>query len=119
MKKTRSALENVCPYTKTISLIGSYWNLMIIKELYLQQKMHDRKEMRFNELLKCLEPISSKTLTAKIRELQDFGIIIRKVVDNTPVLITYELTEKGIDLNRVMDAMADWSTKWNIKKESK
>ena len=89
---------------------------MIIKELYLRQKMHNRREMRFNELLMCLEPISSKTLAAKIKELQEYEIVARKVFDDTPVLITYELTEKGVDLNKVLDAMAEWSVKWNMNK---
>ena len=99
-----------CPYEKTINIIGSVWSLMVIKTLYL-----NNAEMRFNELLKSLKPISSKTLSAKLKELAEVEIINRNVIPESPVRITYELTEKGRDLNEVLDAMAAWSLKWNME----
>lgn len=83
---------------------------MIIKTLYLYGK-----EMRFNEFLKNLKPISSKTLSAKLKELAKVEIINRNVIPETPIRIRYELTEKGRDLNEILDAMAAWSIKWNME----
>lgn len=83
---------------------------MIIKTLYLYGK-----EMRFNELLINLKPISSKTLSAKLKELAKVEIINRNVIPETPIRIRYELTEKGRDLNEILDAMAAWSIKWNME----
>jgi DNA-binding HxlR family transcriptional regulator len=108
--------QRFCPYGNTISIIGSYWNLMIIKEFYLQKKLANISEHRFNEILKNLAPISSKTLSTKLKELSNAGIMKRKVKDQTPVLITYELTQKGFELNKVMDAMAAWTVKWESQK---
>ncbi len=101
-----------CPYEKTISIIGSKWNLMILKEIYLQ-----KKSMRFNQLMRSLKPISSKTLSTKLKELVKAGILERIVIPESPVIINYELTEKGRTLNHVLDAMADWSLKWNMISE--
>ncbi|MFX0070501.1 MAG: winged helix-turn-helix transcriptional regulator [Candidatus Hermodarchaeota archaeon] len=108
-KKLKQAGLTECPIEKTISLVGSKWSLMILRELYLQNK-----PMRFNELLKALGKISSKTLSAKLKELTKCGIINRNVIPKTPIIINYELTEKGKAFNKVQDAMAEWSLEWNM-----
>jgi DNA-binding HxlR family transcriptional regulator len=107
VKKNEKKIE--CPIEKSISLIGSKWTLMIIRTLYL-----NKKPMHFNEILKDLNPISSKTLSSKLKELAKSEIIVRNVIPDTPVKIQYSLTEKGKDLNGMMNAMASWSLKWNI-----
>lgn len=110
MSLNQKSKQITCPIEKSISLIGSKWSLMIIRLLF----MNDSKPMRFNEMLKGLKPISSKTLTSKLAELKNIGVINRKVIDSTPVLIQYSLSEKGQELNGIMNAMADWSLKWNM-----
>ena len=82
---------------------------MIIRDLY-----YSTEPLRFNQLLRSLKPISSKTLSAKLKELQKLEIVKREAVSITPVVIHYSLTEKGKRLTEVMDAMAKWSLKWNM-----
>ena len=96
----------VCPYESTISIIGNKWSLMILRNFRFQP------EQRFNQILKSLKGISSKTLSSKLKELVEHGIVDKEVVSTTPVLIHYKLTEKGEGLIPVLDAMAAWSEKW-------
>ena len=57
--------------------------------------------------------MSARILTERFKELELEGIIIRKVYPETPVRIEYELTEKGSDLQAVMDEVQKWAEKWN------
>ena len=98
----------LCPVEKTIVLIGTKWSLMILKMLHL-----NKEPMRFNELLRLLKPISSKTLSAKLKELVSFEIVDREIIPTTPVGIRYSFSEKGKDLDAIFTAMAKWSLKWH------
>jgi len=97
----------VCPYEKAISLIGNKWSLMILRDLYLQNG-----PCRFNQLQRSLKGISSKTLSAKLKELAGNGIVEKEIVCVTPVIIQYILTEKGKEFTPILDALAAWSKKW-------
>ncbi len=98
----------LCPVEKTVVLIGTKWCLMILKTLY-----NNKEEMRFNELLKALNPISPKTLSAKLKELVSFEVVDREIIPSTPVGIRYSLSDKGADLDEIFTAMAKWSLKWH------
>ncbi len=98
-----------CPIERTVNLIGNKWSLMIVRDF----SMNDGP-LRFNQLLRSLRGISSKTLSARLKQLTEYGIIEKKVVSTTPVMIHYSLTEKGKDLTRIMDSMAEWGLKWNV-----
>jgi DNA-binding HxlR family transcriptional regulator len=52
-------------------------------------------------------------LTERFKELENEGIVSRKVYPETPVRIEYELTEKGLELSSVMDEIQKWAEKWN------
>lgn len=97
-----------CPIEKTITLIGNKWSLLLLRELYLSNG-----PLRFNDLLMALKPISSKTLSSKLKELTQYEIVKRNVENTTPVKVEYSLTEKGKDLTGVLLSMAEWSQKWH------
>ena len=99
-----------CPYEQAIRLVGNIWSLQIVKELHLR-----KKPVRFNEFMKAIKPISSKTLSSKLKELIACGVIRKEVIAQTPVLVQYSLTEKGQELTPILDSMAQWNTKWSIK----
>ena len=71
------------------------------------------KKIRFNELLKALKPISSKTLSSKLKEMISYEIIKKEITSTMPVVAFYSLTEKGAELSKVLDSMAEWSSKWS------
>ena len=103
----------LCPVEKTVVLIGTKWNLMILKTMYQQ-----KQPMRFNQLFKALKPISSKTLSAKLKELVAYKIVDREIIPSTPVRISYSMSSKGKDLDAIFTAMAKWSLRWHVKPET-
>lgn len=96
-----------CPYHKAAELIGDKWNLLIIKEFN-----EHKKPLRFNALLESLKPISSKTLSAKLKALVRYRIIEKEVINMSPVVTQYHLTKSGEEIMSILDSMAAWSKKW-------
>jgi DNA-binding HxlR family transcriptional regulator len=100
--------EIQCPAEKTIALIGNKWTLLIIRDLL----MADRP-LRYNELSKSLHKISSRTLSNRLKNLVDYGIIEKNIIDDSPIKVEYSLTEKGRELSHVTQPMVEWSERWH------
>lgn len=100
--------EIECPAEKTIILIGNKWTLLIIRDLF----MADRP-LRYNELAKSLGKISSRTLSAKLKNMVNYGIIEKDIIDDAPIKVEYSLTKKGRDLYQIKQLMAEWSERWH------
>ena len=96
-----------CPIEKTVVLIGNKWSLLILRDLSLAEE-----PLRFNQILKSLK-INSKTLSIRLKELVDYGIVDKKVFPEIPPRTEYTLTEKGKELNKVLREMEIWSRKWH------
>ena len=86
-----------CPVATTVSLIGSKWKLLIIRNLL-------ERPWRFNELKKNLEGISQKVLTDSLRSMENDGLIIRTVYPE----VEYSLSELGVTLKPILDSMLEW-----------
>jgi len=99
--------EIKCPYEKSIKILGDKYDLLIIKELYL-----NNKPLRFNEMLRNLKPLSSKTLSIKLKDLLNNGIINKQIISTMPLITNYQLTEKGEELKNLLELMAQWAIKW-------
>lgn len=87
-----------CPVATTVALIGSKWKLLIIRDLRM-------RPWRFNELKKDLEGISQKVLTDSLRSLESDGLITRTVYPEVPPRVEYALSELGVSMGPIMDAM--------------
>ncbi len=87
-----------CPVATTVTLIGSKWKLLIIRNLLA-------RPWRFNELKKDLEGISQKVLTDSLRSMEADGIITRTVYPEVPPRVEYSLTELGKSLKPILDSM--------------
>ena len=85
----------------TVSLIGSKWKLLIIRNLL-------ERPWRFNELKKNLEGISQKVLTDSLRSMENDGLIIRTVYPEVPPRVEYSLSELGLTLKPILDSMVEW-----------
>lgn len=94
-----------CPVATTVNLIGNKWKLMIIRDLVAGTK-------RFGELRKSLTGISQRVLTQNLRELESDGLIDREVFAEVPPRVEYSLNDTGKSLKTVIDALADWGTKY-------
>jgi DNA-binding HxlR family transcriptional regulator len=96
------------------SILGDKWSLFLIAQLAF-----GKSPIRFNELMRVLHPISSRTLSVKLANLTERGIIKKEIENASPPFTLYSLTEMGVDLVSAFKSMADWSLKWlnpNISK---
>ena len=95
-----------CPVFNTFNIIGKKFSLLILRNmLYAKQK-------RFNEFLNSIEEINPKTLSIRLKEMEKDGLIKRHVYNETPIRIEYYLTQKGKELQPIMEQMALFSLKY-------
>lgn len=90
-----------CPVATTVTLIGSKWKLLIIRNLI-------QRPWRFNELKKDLDGISQKVLTDSLRSMEEDGIITRTVFPEVPPRVEYALSDLGKTLSPILDSMVEW-----------
>lgn len=102
--KTKDELP-ACPVATTVSLIGSKWKILIMRNLLV-------RPWRFNELKKDLDGISQKVLTDSLRSMEDDGIITRTVYAEVPPRVEYALSPLGETMRPIMDAMEKWGTEY-------
>lgn len=97
----------MCPkFESAFEILGKRWTGLIIRTLLSGQK-------RFSDIAESIPNMSARMLTERFKELENEGIVVRKVYPETPVRIEYELTEKGKELEPVMDEIQKWAEKWN------
>lgn len=94
-----------CPVEYTASVIANKWKFLIIRDLLTGTK-------RYNELTRSVAGISAKVLTENLRELENDGIISRKVYPVVPPKVEYSLTSKGYDLKPILDLMKEFGEKY-------
>ena len=84
-------------FDATMQLIQGKW------KIYLLYEIADNQIARFNQLSRSLPAISNKILTNQLRELEQDGLIQRKVFPEVPPRVEYQLTAKGHSLIPVLD----------------
>ena len=95
--------EETCPVARAVGVLDGKWTMLIIRDLLGGVR-------RFTELRRSLAGISPKTLTDRLRELEDKGLVIRTIYAEVPPRVEYRLTETGRQLQPVVDALAAWGT---------
>ncbi|OYW61891.1 MAG: transcriptional regulator [Rhodobacterales bacterium 17-64-5] len=90
-----------CPVDRTLRIIAGRWKSLII--YYLRGGPR-----RFNELRRMMPGVTQRMLTQHLRELEADGVIDRTVFPVVPPHVEYALSEIGMSLLPVMDAMAKW-----------
>ena len=85
-----------------MSLIGSKWKLLIMRDLLLYGSM------RFKALQRSVGGVSQKVLTTNLRSMEDAGLVVRRVYAEVPPRVEYFLTELGQSLRPIMDSMWAW-----------
>lgn len=88
-----------------MQVIGAKWTALILRDLYGGPK-------RFGELERSLEGVSPRTLSQRLGDLEDCGIIAKRSFAEVPPHTEYSLTEKGQDLVPVLQQMAAWGDKY-------
>ena len=90
-----------CPVETTLMLIGDKWKVLILRDLMPGTK-------RFGELKKSIGNVSQKVLTAQLRDMEEKGLVNRRVYAEVPPRVEYSLTDLGKSLKPILDAMWTW-----------
>ena len=94
-----------CPVATTVSLIGSKWKLLILRDLLTGTK-------RFGQLKKSLPDISQKVLTESLKSMVDDGIVERVAYSEVPPRVEYSLTDLGESMRPVIFVMEQWGKEY-------
>ena len=97
-----------CPVETTLTLIGDKWKVLILRDLLPGTK-------RFGELKKSIGKVSQKVLTAQLRDMEQNGLVHRKVYPEVPPRVEYSLTPLGMSLKPILDAMWNWGQEYKAK----
>ena len=97
-----------CPVETTLMLIGDKWKVLILRDLMPGTK-------RFGELKKSIGSVSQKVLTAQLRDMEEKGLVNRKVYAEVPPRVEYTLTQTGYSLKPILDAMLKWGAEYQQK----
>lgn len=104
-------MDEACTVNQTVKYLTRKWTLLIILELY-KGPGYTR---RFSELKDSLGDITQKILSERLKELEEEGIITKKIDSSSfPVKSEYTLTKSGLELVDVIRGIKTWALKWKI-----
>jgi DNA-binding HxlR family transcriptional regulator len=91
-------MESSCPVSACAEILGGKWTILLIRDLA-------EGRSRFCELERSLEGISPRTLSLRLRALEEQGIVERRTFPEVPPRVEYSLTEKGEGLVPIIEDM--------------
>ncbi|HEV2067585.1 MAG TPA: helix-turn-helix domain-containing protein [Thermomicrobiales bacterium] len=94
-----------CPVARTAEIIGNKWTPLIVRDLAEGHK-------RFSELERSLHGISPKTLSERLKRLEETAVVKRTCFAEVPPRVEYALTDKGFALLPVIESMRTFGTTW-------
>ena len=94
-----------CPIARTLDVIGERWSMLILRDLMIEGPR------KFHELERAFHGASPSTLSARLKTLEDAGIITRRFYEQHPPRAEYLLTAKGESLRPAFAALRDWGLK--------
>jgi DNA-binding HxlR family transcriptional regulator len=100
MATSRSYCE-VCPIARALDVVGERWALLVVRELLMGPQ-------RFSDLRRALPGASTNMLADRLRELDGHGVLRRRTLPPPAGSAVYELTERGRELEPVLDALGMW-----------
>jgi len=98
-------LDTNCPVCRTAEIISGKWTLLIIRDLA-------DSSLRFCELERSLEGISPRTLSLRLRALEEQGVLERRTYPEVPPRVEYALTDKGKALVPLIEDMRTYGKRW-------
>ena len=91
-----------CPVARTLDVIGERWTALLLRDLL----RHGPR--RFQDFQASLPGVAPNTLSARLKAMEDDGLVERVLYSERPVRLEYVLTDKGRSLGPVIKAMRDW-----------
>jgi len=91
-----------CPIARSLDIIGERWTILILRDLVVSGPR------KFHDFERSLAGISPNTLSARLKRLEDAGIVERHFYEQHPPRAEYVLTDKGNGLRPVLKALLEW-----------
>jgi DNA-binding HxlR family transcriptional regulator len=98
-------MDDNCPVCATADIVCGKWTLLLVRDL-------SEGHSRFCELERSLAGISPRTLSLRLRALEEEGIVRRTTHAQVPPRVEYALTQKGIALLPIIESMRDYGETW-------
>jgi len=98
-------MDDTCPVCKTAEIVCAKWTLLLVRDL-------SEGRSRFCELERSLAGISPRTLSLRLRALEEEGVVERHTFSGVPPRVEYALTEKGRALLPIIDDMRRYGDAW-------
>ena len=98
-------MSEPCPVGCCAEIISGKWTLLVIRDLAESNR-------RFCELERSLEGISPRTLSLRLRALEECGIVARNTYPEVPPRVEYALTAKGRALVPIVESMRAYGSTW-------
>ncbi len=96
----------MCPkYEAAVAVLGKKWTGLLIRVLLGGPK-------RFSDFRQQIPDLSDRLLSERLKELEELGLVERRVQDTKPVTIEYCLTQQGKGLEQVVEAIQNWAESW-------
>lgn len=106
-KKVINSCEEPCSVERGMRMLGGKWKASILWHL-------QDEPVRFNDLSRMLGGASKKMVDQRLKELESQGLVIRKVISDRPIAVTYEITEFGRTALDILKRLKDWSEEHGI-----
>ena len=98
--------KDMCPrYAAAMSILGKKWTGLILRSLMEGPR-------RFTEMSAYVPGLSDRLLSQRLQELEEAGILERRVYSQRPVLVEYSLTAQGQALREVLESIQRWADRW-------
>src|SRR5713226_5290263 len=110
MRTMKAVHDSTCSVACCAELIAAKWTALLV---------HDLSEgaRRFSELERSCPGISPRTLSERLDRLEQEGVVVRRSYPESPPRVEYELTDKGVALLPIIDAMREFGHQWLVGRE--
>ena len=98
--------RSLCPIATTLDVVGDKWSLLVIRDIGLFDK-HRNKDFQ-----EAGEGIPTNILADRLKRLEKYGVVERRLYQNNPPRYEYYLTDAGLGLLPVLKSMAKWAQKY-------
>jgi DNA-binding HxlR family transcriptional regulator len=95
-----------CPVARTLDLIGERWTILLLRDLLRQGPR------RFQDFQASLPGVAPNVLSARLKAMEENGLVERRLYSERPARLDYVLTDKGKSLGPVVKAMRDWGARY-------
>lgn len=106
--ETRNKIE--CQSDEIWKILGKTWALLILK------KLTENEATRFNEIKKAMPQISNTVLSERLHDLEEQGLITRKIYAQVPMRVEYSMTRQAQELGKILEQLDNWVVKQRKEK---